>query len=137
MPSFSGFIRKSPSSRLQQFIEARGIEAPEHFDWTSEGRGTALVRSIEELLAGLQDLQQDAVKAELDHLASIADDTGMTGAVQVCAGQGIDLEGLEGVQDVLLMLETEYPPDDRPGDRPSLGDAAERRAAMGEVSVSG
>lgn len=82
---------------------------PADFDWSSEGRGTALVRSIEELLAGLPDRQQDAVKAELDHLASIADDTGMTGAMQVCAGQGIDLEGLEGVQDILMMLATQHP----------------------------
>ncbi len=109
MASFSGFIRKSPSQRLRQFFAARGVDAPAEFDWTSEGRGTALVRSIEELLAELPDRQQDAVKAELDHLASIADETGMTGAVQVCAGQGIVLEGLEGVQDVLLMLATQYP----------------------------
>jgi hypothetical protein len=109
MASFSGFIRKSPSHRLRQFFAARGVLVPADFDWTSEGRGTALVRSIEELLAGLPDLQQDALQAELDHLASISDDTGMTGAVQVCAGHGIDLEGLEGVQDVLLMLATDHP----------------------------
>ena len=109
MASFSGFIRKSPSDRLRKFLEVRGVNTPEDFDWTSERRGTALVRSIEQLLAGLPNRQQDAVKAELDHLASIADDTGMTGAVQVCAGQGIDLEGLEGVQDVLLMLATQHP----------------------------
>ena len=109
MASFNGFIRKSPSDRLRKFLEVRGIEPPEDFDWTSEGRGTALVRSIEELLAELSDQRQDAVKAELDHLASIADETGMAGAEQICAGQGIDLEGLEGVQDVLLMLATEHP----------------------------
>lgn len=108
MASFSGFIRKSPPERLRAFLEARGIDAPEGFDWTSEARGTALVRSIEELLAGLPDRQQDVVKAELDHLASIADDTGMASAVQVCAGQGIDLEGLQGVQDVFLMLATQH-----------------------------
>lgn len=109
MASFSGFVRKSPPDRLRCFLEARGVDAPKGFDWTSEGRGTGLVRSIEGLLGELPDLQQDAVKAELDHLASIADDTGMTGAVQVCAGQGIDLERLEGVQDVLLMLATQHP----------------------------
>lgn len=109
MASFSGFIRKSPSERLRKFFIARGVPVPDDFDWTSEGRGTALVRSIEGLLAGLPDRQQDALQAELDHLASIADDTGMTGAVQVCAGQGIDLEGLEGVEDVLLMLAKDHP----------------------------
>ncbi len=109
MASFSGFIRKSPSHRLRLYLEARGIDAPEDFDWTSEGRGTALVRSIEGLLEGLLDHQQDAVKAEFELLASLSDDNGMTGAVQVCAGQGIDLEGLEGVQDVLLMLATHHP----------------------------
>lgn len=109
MASFSGFIRKAPSERLRRFIASRQVNAPEDFDWTSEGRGTAFVASIKALLAELPDRQQDAVKAELDHLASIADETGMMGAVQVCAGQGIDLEGLEGVQDVLLMLATDYP----------------------------
>ena len=109
MASFSGFIRKSPSDRLRHFLEERGVDAPEDFDWTSEGRGTALVRSIEGLLEQLPDRQQDSVKAELELLASLADDNGMTGAVQVCAGQGIDLEGLEGVQDVLLMLAAQHP----------------------------
>ena len=104
MASFSGFIRKSPSERLRQFIEARGIDVPEEFDWNAEGRGTALVRSIEELLESSADHKQDAVKAELDMLASLADEDGMIAAAQVCAGQGIDLEGFEGVQDVLLML---------------------------------
>lgn len=50
------------------------------------------------------------MKAELDLLASLADENGMTGAAQVCAGQGIYLEGLEGVQDVLLMLAAEHSP---------------------------
>jgi len=109
MASFSGFIRKSPSNRLRQFFEARGVDAPGDFDWNSEGRGTDLVRSIAGLLEELPNRQQDAVKAELDLLASLSDENGMTGAVQVCAGQGIDLEGLEGVQDVLLMLATRHP----------------------------
>jgi hypothetical protein len=109
MASFSGFIRKSPSDHLRAFLEARGINAPEGFNWTSEGRGTVFVRSIEELLSGLPDRQQDILKAELDLLASLADSDGMAGAEQVCAGQGIDLEGLEGVQDVLLVLATDHP----------------------------
>ena len=108
MASFSGFIRKSPSDRLRQFLEARGVEAPADFDWTSKGRGTVLVRSIEHLLEELPDRRQDAVKAKLELLASLADDNGMMGAEQVCRGQGIDLEGLEGVQDVLLMLATQH-----------------------------
>lgn len=33
----------------------------------------------------------------------------MTAAAQVCAGAGIDLEGLDGVEDVLLMLVTRHP----------------------------
>lgn len=109
MAPFSGFIRKSPSDRLRRFLKARGVDVPEGFDWTSEGRGTDLVRSIEGLLEELPDRQQDAVKAEVELLASLSDDNGMTGAVQVYAGQGIDLEGLEGVQDVLLMLSTQHP----------------------------
>lgn len=74
-----------------------------------EGRGTALVRSIEDLLAHMTDLKQDALRAELDYLASLADDIGMVSAEQICAGQGIDLEGLEGVQDVLLTLSIDHP----------------------------
>lgn len=109
MASFSGFIRKSPSARLKAFLEASGVLAPEDFDWTSEGRGTALVRSIEDLLEKLPDAQQDAVKAQLEFLGTLATENGMTGAAQVCAGEGIDLEGLEGVEDVLLMLTTLYP----------------------------
>lgn len=109
MASFSGFIRKSPSKRLQQFLNARGVDAPNDFDWTHERRGTDLVRAIEAILEELPDRKQDAIKAELDLLASLSDDNGMMGAVQVCAGQGIDLEGLEGVQDVLLMLATHHP----------------------------
>lgn len=109
MASFSGFVRKSPATRLRQFFEARSVIAPESFDWTSEGRGTALVQSIEKLLSGLPDRQQDTLKAELDHLSSLSDSNGLTSAEQICAGQGIDLEGLEGVQDVLLMLSIEHP----------------------------
>ena len=109
MASFSGLIRKSPADRLQHFFEVRGVLASGDFDWSSEGRGTALVRSIEELLLNLTDLQQDALKAELDHLASLADSNGLLSAEQICAGQGIDLEGLEGVQDVLLMLAIDHP----------------------------
>lgn len=85
------------------------MHTAEDFDWTSEGRGTALVRSIEGLLEELPDAQQDAVKAELELLGELADDNGMNGAIGVCAGQGIDLEGLEGVEDVLLTLATHHP----------------------------
>lgn len=109
MASFSAFIRKSPTARLRAFLEVRGVHAPDNFDWTSEGRGTALARSIEALLEDLPDAQQDAVKAELDFLSALASDNGMQGAEQVCAGQLIDLEYLEGVEDILLMLATEHP----------------------------
>lgn len=66
MASFSGFIRRSPSARLKAFFKALGVHAPDDFDLTSKGRGTALVRSIEALLEGCPDAQQDAVKAELE-----------------------------------------------------------------------
>ena len=78
-------------------------------DWNSEGRGTAFVRSIEGLLEALPDSQQDAVKAELELLSTLASENGMSVAEQVCAGGGVDLEGLEGVEDVLLMLATHHP----------------------------
>ena len=109
MASYSGFIRKAPAQRLCQFFEKRLVRIPDGFDWNSEGRGTALVRSIDALLDGLPGEQQDSLKAELDLLASLADGNGMLSADQVCRGQGIDLETLEGVQDILLMLAVEHP----------------------------
>ena len=109
MASYSAFIRKAPAKRLCQFFEARHVAIPGGFDWTSEGRGTALVRSIDALLDELPGKQQDGLKAELDLLASLADGNGMLSADQVCRGHLIDLEGLEGVQDILLMLAIEHP----------------------------
>lgn len=109
MASSSGFLRKSPSARLQRFFAERRVPFSIDFDWTSERRGTALVRSIEALISELPDLQHDQLKAELDHLSSLADADGMTSAEQICAGNGIELEGLEGVEDTLLMLAIEHP----------------------------
>lgn len=108
MASFSGFIRKSPSMRLKAFLEARCVDAPKEFDWASHGRGTRFVKAIEALLAGLPNAQQDAVKAELELLAELSSNDGMNGAAHVCAGEGIDLEGYEGVEDILLMLAIQY-----------------------------
>jgi len=108
MATFSGFIRKSPAESLQQYFESRKIHAPEDFDWSCDGRGAAFVKSIEALLAGLPDAQQDAVKAELELLAELASDDGMSGVAHVCAGEGVDLEGFEGVEDILLMLAIQF-----------------------------
>lgn len=109
MASFSGFIRKSPDTRLASFIAAHGITTSEEFNWQSKGRGTALVKDITALIADLPDLKQDKVKAELDHLASLATAQGMIAAEQICSAQSIDVEGLQGVQDVLLMLAIDHP----------------------------
>lgn len=108
MASFSAFIRKSPSGRLREFLAARGVHSDNDFDWKSDGRSGAFVKSIEALIAGLPDARQDAVKAELELLAELASDDGMSGVAHVCAGEGVDLEGCEGVEDVLLMLATEH-----------------------------
>ena len=67
------------------------------------------MNDITVLIADLPDLRQDKVKAELDHLASLATPQGMTAAEQICSAQRIDLEGLQGVQDVLLMLDVDHP----------------------------
>mgnify|MGYP000280072587 CR=1 FL=1 len=104
MASFSGFIRKSPDARLAAFLNAKGVHAPDDFNWQSEGRGTALVNDINGLIADLPDLKQDRVKAELDHFVSLATAQTMTAAEQICSAQRIGLEGLQGIQDVLLML---------------------------------
>jgi hypothetical protein len=72
MASFSGFIHKSPDARLASFLKAKGVHAPSDFNWQSEGRGTALVNDINGLIADLPDVRQDQLKAELDHLASLA-----------------------------------------------------------------
>lgn len=109
MASYSGFIRKAPADKLRRFFEARNVVAPDEFDWSSDRRGTALVRSIDELLAGVPDLKQDSLKADLDLFASLSDGNGQTAAERICAGEAIDLECLQGVQDVLLMLAVQHP----------------------------
>ncbi|WP_420395806.1 hypothetical protein [Nioella sp.] len=82
---------------------------PEGFDWNSAGRGTAFVADLNTVIDDLPARQQDRLKAELDHLASLTNDAVMVSAEQVCPMMGIDLEGLEGVQDVLLMLALDFP----------------------------
>ena len=108
MASLSTFIRKSPTARLQDFLAARGVHAGDDFDWCSDAGSKAFLQSIEALIAGLPDAQQDKVKAELELLAELASDDGMSGVAHVCAGEGVDLEGCQGVEDVLLMLATQY-----------------------------
>ena len=109
MASFSGFIRKSPDARLAAFLDAKGVHAPDEFNWQSEGRGTAFVNEIKGLIGELSETVQDRVKAELDHLASLATAQTMTAAEQICSAQRIELEGLQGIQDVLLMLAIDHP----------------------------
>lgn len=109
MASFSGFIRKSPAERLKQYFESRKVSAPENFDWSGDGRGTELVRSIEKLIAELPEKPQDAMKAELDLLATLSDKVGLIATDQVCCGEDIDIEGLHGIQDILLYLAIEHP----------------------------
>ena len=107
MASLNTFIRKSPPERLRRFLVARDVHAGGDFDWSCDGPGGAFVKAIEALLAGLPDAQQDAVKAELELLAELASDDD-SGVAHVCAGEGIDLEGCEGAEDVLLMLATQF-----------------------------
>ena len=109
MASYNGFLRKSPPQRLEQFFHAREVYPPEVFDWQNEGRGKALVAAIDDLLTELSAQRQDVIKAELDHLASLANSNGLLSAEQVCAGQGIEIESLQGVEDVLLMLSVDHP----------------------------
>lgn len=109
MVSYSSFIRKSPSAGLALFFQTRKVEIPDEFSWQSDGRGTALVKELNVLIDELPALKQDRLKAELDHLASLANQNGMLSAEQICAAQGVDLEGFEGVEDVLLMLAVQHP----------------------------
>jgi hypothetical protein len=60
-------------------------------------------------LSNLPDRLQDKLRAELDHLTTLADSDGMKGAEEVCAGQRINLDGLQGNEDVLLMLAVDHP----------------------------
>lgn len=109
MASYSGFIRRSPSAGLAKFFKIRNVDIPDGFNWQSDGRGTALVKELNALIDELPALKQDRTKAELDHLSSLANQNGMLSAEQICAAQDIDLEGVEGVEDVLLMLAVQYP----------------------------
>lgn len=109
MASFSGFIRKSPAERLQRYFASRGVLAPRDFNWSTEGRGTELANSIMLLIAELSDKHQDAIKADLDLLSTLSDKVGLIAAEQVCTGEEIDIEGLHGIQDILLFLAIEHP----------------------------
>ncbi|MEL6933840.1 MAG: hypothetical protein AAFO17_12240 [Pseudomonadota bacterium] len=108
MASFNGFIRKAPAQRLEQFCSARGLSVPDGFDWISEGRGTELVKSINALISDLPELKQDQIKAELGLLATLSDDVGTTATEQVCSGRGVEIEGMEGAEDVLLFIAIEH-----------------------------
>lgn len=109
MASYSGFLRKSPSSRLRAFFASRNVDFPDDFDWKSVGRGTAFVSDINALVDDLPALKQDQIKAELDYLASLSNDKGMLAAEQICPSLDINLEGFEGPPDVVLMLATDHP----------------------------
>ncbi|MEM7720202.1 MAG: hypothetical protein AAF222_13460 [Pseudomonadota bacterium] len=82
---------------------------PDEFAWNSARRGTAFVADLNAVIDDLPARQQDRLKAELDHLASLTSEAVMVSAGQVCPVMGIDLEGFEGVQDVLLMLALDHP----------------------------
>jgi len=109
MASYNGFLRKSPSHRLEQFFRSKNIEFPDDFDWNSEGRSTPFVKSIDAILSVQSDKVQETIKAELDHFTSLADSNGLLSAEQICAGQGVEIEHLEGVQDILLMIAIDHP----------------------------
>ncbi len=109
MGSVSGFLRKAPGHRVKSYLETKGLILDEGFDWQSEGRGTAYVRALEDVFRTLPPQQQDGLRADLDLLASLATPGGMLSAEQICAGEKIDLEGHEGVEDVLLRLAVEHP----------------------------
>jgi hypothetical protein len=108
MASYSGFLRKSPGDRLKELFIGHGVDVPDEFDWNSAGRGTAFVAAVDDFLAQLPGYQYDRIKADLDHLSSLANDGTIISAEQVCIPAGIGLEGMEGIQDILLMLATKH-----------------------------
>ena len=109
MSTFSGFLRKSPDERLHQYFISRNVPTPADFNWESKGRGTDFLASLKELIAGLPAKFQDDLKAELDLLATLSDKVGLIAAEQVCLGEEVDIEGLNGIQDILLFLAIKSP----------------------------
>lgn len=85
------------------------MPAPADFNWKSKGRGTDFLDSLKGLIAGLPAKLQDDVKAEIDLLATLSDKVGLIAAEQVCMGEDVDIEDLNGIQDILLFLAIEYP----------------------------
>ena len=108
MGSYSGFLRKAPGHRLKSYLEANGLHVDDGFDWQSEGRGNAYLRSLDEAIGKLPPQEQDRLRAHLDLLAGLATPGGRLSAEQICAGEGIDIEGHEGVEDVLLRLAVDH-----------------------------
>ncbi|MEM9092814.1 MAG: hypothetical protein AAGC93_29315 [Cyanobacteria bacterium P01_F01_bin.53] len=85
------------------------MEVSDDFDSNYEGRGTDFVRAVEAIVAELPNKLQDDITAELDLLASLANANGLLGAEQTCPRAGIDIEGMEGIPDILLYLAVEHP----------------------------
>ena len=109
MANWQGFIRKSPRGRLGAYLQARGAIIPDDFEWKADRKQREFLDAVTAIIDDQLPKMHDGLKAELDLLASLANESGTVAIHQIGAWEDIDLEGFEGVEDKLLYLAVDRP----------------------------
>ncbi len=109
MANRKSFIRKSPRKRLGRYLQTREAKISDEFDWSADRKLSEFIDCVATIIEDQYPKIQDRIMAELDLLASLANDSGAVAIHQICDWEGINLEGFEGIQDKLLFLAIERP----------------------------